>query len=224
MDEQQPASNLGPATSQPSPVVAPAAPAPSARTIKLKYIVIIVVIVLVAAALYFMKSMVIAATVNGTPISRISVIRESEKQAGKGALDFLIVKKLIRDEVKAKNIAVSADEIKGKRGEIETNVSAQGQTLAAFLEAQGLTDVELDEQIVLQRQVEKLVADRVAVSDADVDAYITENKMTFPAGSDVNLEKQKVKEFLMGQKQNEEIQAYIESLRQKATINYFIEY
>lgn len=214
MDEQQPI----------SPSVTPITPAPRARTIQLKYIVIIIVIVLVAVALYFMKGMVIAATVNGSPISRLSVIRESEKQAGKGALDFLVVKKLIGEEVKAKNIAVSDDEIKGKRGEIEANVSAQGQTLAAFLETQGLTETELDEQIVLQRQVEKLVADKVAVSDADIDAYIAENKITFPAGSDANAEKQKIKDFLMGQKQNEEIQAYVESLREKATINYFVEY
>lgn len=194
------------------------------KTIRLKYIFIIVAVLLVGAVAYFFKGLVIAATVNGTPISRLAVIQEAEKQAGKGALDYLVVTKLIADEVKAKGIAVADEDVQNKVKELETNVSAQGQTLAAFLESQGMTQDQLNEQIVLQQQVEKLVADRVVVNDADIDKYITDNQITFPKDADQAKEKQNIKDYLANQKRSEEIQKYITELREKASINYFVTY
>ena len=196
---------------------------PKERSIKVKYIIFFLVVVAIAMVVYFLRGLVFAATVNGTPISRFSVLLESEKQAGKGVLDYLIVKKLIQAEARAKQITVSSDDVKNEIQKLETSLSSQGQTLAAFLQAQSISEQELTDQVTLQKQVTELVP-APSVTDADVEAYIKENSISFPPEADQNAEKQKVKDFLMGQKQNEAIQAYIAALREKASIQYFVTY
>ena len=56
--------------------------------------------VLVIALAYGFVKMFVAAYVNGRLISRLSVVRELEKQGGKKTLDALIIKSLIAQEAK----------------------------------------------------------------------------------------------------------------------------
>ncbi|MCX6226981.1 MAG: hypothetical protein NTV01_19900 [Bacteroidia bacterium] len=76
-----------------------------------KTAIIILVIIAIGALAYFCKGLFIVATVNGSPISRLTVIRELEKTSGKSLLDSLITEKLIQNEADAKKITVSSDEI-----------------------------------------------------------------------------------------------------------------
>src|SRR3990167_8103091 len=66
-------------------------------TISIKAAIVIGVIIVVGALAYRYKGLLVAATVNGSPISRFSVIEELEKKSGKATLDALIIQKLIAD-------------------------------------------------------------------------------------------------------------------------------
>src|SRR5437868_6869199 len=75
------------------------------------YIFIVIAIILIFAALYFLRSYIVVATVNGQPISRIAFNGELEKEAGKQVMTTLIRKMLIQQEADKKHISVSQKEV-----------------------------------------------------------------------------------------------------------------
>src|SRR4030042_6567735 len=70
-------------------------------------IILVLVILVLAAAGYRYKSLVVAATVNGAPIYRLSLIKQLEPQGGKTILDGIIEKTLIEQEAAKANISVT---------------------------------------------------------------------------------------------------------------------
>lgn len=115
----------------------------------------LVVFALVAAGLLLKKELVVA-TVNGQPISRLTLIREMEKNSGKQTLEGLIGKTLILQEAKKQNVSVGKGEIDQEMAKIEENFKNQGQDLNQLLAFQGITRADLEEQIQLQKTAEKL--------------------------------------------------------------------
>ena len=98
-----------------------------------------VAVVLILVALFFAKGIFVAATVNGSPISRLSVVKELEKQGGKQALGAIIDKKLIETELNKQKMSVTPAEIDEEIKKIEAQVSSQGGTLEMALAQQGMT-------------------------------------------------------------------------------------
>lgn len=183
-----------------------------------------VVLLAVVLGAWFGKGLVVAATVNGAPISRLSVVKELEKQSGKAALESLIRKKLIDDEVRGKNISVSKEEIDQEMKKIEAQVALQGGTLNDVLQQQGMTEEQLREQIDVQKKIEKMFGDKVSVSDAEVEAYATKNKIEFPKDKQPEEAKASLKEQLKQQKFQQEAQGWISDLTTKAKVQYYVNY
>lgn len=182
------------------------------------------VIVLLAVA-YFSKGLFIAAMVNGSPVSRMEVIHQLEKSGGKSALETLITRKLIVDAVKKQGIKVTDEEVSAEIKKVDAQVQAAGQglTLDAVLLQRGMTRDDLKTQIVLQKQVEKLLGDKVAVADAEVDKYIADNKITLPKAEEA-ADRAQIKEQIKQQKISSQGQAYVESLRTGSSVSYFVKY
>jgi dGTP triphosphohydrolase len=191
--------------------------------ISIKTAIIIVVIIALGVLVYFYKGLFIAATVNGSPISRLTVIHTLEKASGKSLLDSLITEKLIQNEANAKGITVSDDEINAQIATIQDQITAQGSTLDAALSAQGMNMDDLKKQIILQKEMEKLVADKINVTDEEVAQYIKDNAISIPEGQEAATNDQ-VKNKLRNQKLNTEAQALISDLKAKAKIRYFVNY
>lgn len=174
--------------------------------------------------LYYFRGLFIAATINGEPVSRIALIQELEKQGGKQALNTLVTKTLVMQEARKKNVTVSKDEINAEMKKIEDNLKSQGQNLDQVLQIQGMTRPGLEEQIKLQKMVEKMVGKEITVSAKEVDDYIEKNKATFPEGTDIERERPKVQEQLKQQKLSERIQTWLEKLQKDAKIDYLVTY
>lgn len=187
-------------------------------------IVIGVAVILILTTLFFTKGLFVAATVNGSPISRLSVIQELEKQGGKQALESLIQKKLIETELNKKGITITKEEVDAEIKKIEAQVASQGGTLKAALAQQGLTEEKLREQITIQKKLEKLLADKVAVTDAEVDTYLKDSKTTTP--KDVKIEdfRKQIGEQLKQQKFQQEAQKWVSDLTASAKIKYYVNY
>lgn len=188
-----------------------------------KIAIVIAVVLVVGALAYSMKSVLIAATVNGSPIYRLSVIKELEKDTGKQLLDALISEKLIKDEAKVKNISITNEELNTEIIIIESQIVAKGDTLENAMKTQKITMADLKRRILLQKYLEKLVTDKVIVTDADITEFIKTNKIAIPKGQDAAIKAQ-VKDSISKQKLSEEADKLVTELRTKAKVNYFVDY
>lgn len=188
-----------------------------------KLVLAILTIALVFGALVYFKGFFVAATVNGTPVARLSVIQELEKQGGKNTLDTLITEKLIDSEANKKGIIVTSSDVDQEIKNIEASITQQGGTLEDALLQQGMTLEALKKQILVQKKIEKLIADKIQVTDEEINKYIEENKITLQADKEVE-SKNQIKQQLQGQKLNQEATAWIASLKESAQIKYYVKY
>lgn len=180
--------------------------------------------ILIIIALFFAKGLFVAATVNGSPISRFSVIQELEKQGGKQTLESLIDKKLIGTELNKQKISVAKEEVDEEIKKIEAQVTSQGGTLEVALAQQGLTKEKLVEQITIQKKLEKLLVDKVAVTDVEIDAYIKDSKTTLPKDMRMDDFRKKIGDQLKQQKFQQEAQKWVSDLTVNAKIKYYVNY
>lgn len=183
-----------------------------------------VAVILIVIALFFARGIFVAATVNGSPISRLSVIRELEKQGGKQALEAIIDKKLIETELNKQKMSVTPAEIDEEIKKIEAQVSSQGGTLEMALAQQGMTEEKLREQITIQKKLEKLLADKVAITEAEIDTYIKDSKATPPKDAKMEDFRRQISEQLKGQKFQQEAQKWVSDLTASAKIKYYVNY
>lgn len=184
-------------------------------------LIVILVILIAAAFLYYFKGYFIVAMINGQPITRVSYVKELEKQSGKQVLNALVTKTLIYQEANKRRITISQSEIDQDIKRIQNNLSKQGQNLDQALALQGLSKQDLVEQIKLQKFVEKILGDKVKVTDKEIDDYISKNKDSFK--EDITSEtKSAVKQQLQQQKFSKEFQSWLDNAQRNAKINYFI--
>ncbi len=189
-----------------------------------KSMIALVVFVVVCGILYAIRGFLVAVTVDGIPISRWSIIRELEQKSGEQALDAVVTKKLIATAARKAGIVVSPADIDKEVASVTEQVTKQGGTLALALEQQGMTEADFRDQIVLQKELEKILGDSVRVTDDDVNQYITQTKATAPKGTSDDDFKAQIREQLKGQKFNMAASKWVTDAKAKAQITYFVDY
>lgn len=181
--------------------------------------------VLVAIFLLFLgRGLFVAATVNGVPVSRLEVIKELEKQGGQQVLDTIINEKLILQEAKKANLAVTDEEINSKIEGFKEQLTSEGQDFDSLLELQGISAEDFREQVMLQLYLEKLLSDRVQLTEEEVNSFLEANRDFMPAGLSDDEMKQLAEEELKQQKLSTEFAAWLPELKANANINYLVEY
>ena len=191
-----------------------------------KWLIAAIVIIVLLAIGYFCRAWIVAATVNGSPVSRLAVVSELEKTTGKAALDALISQKLIEQEARKKGITISDEAVDQEYAKLETQVAAQGGKLADLLSAQGMTRDDLEERIVIQKKVEALLAGEakdITVTEEEVDGYIEAQKITLPEGGE-EMARAQIMQQLKDQKLNMQGEAFVQGLRSAAKIKRFVWY
>ncbi len=188
-----------------------------------KLLLSIVLIGIVFGSLFYFKGAFVAAMVNGRPVTRLSVIQELEKQGGKNTLDALITEKLIDNEAKKKGITVTSDEIDLEIKNIEVSIIQQGSTLDAALLQQGMTKEALKKHLLVQKKIEKVLADKIQVTDEEINKYIQDNKVELVDGKETEIKNQ-IAQQLKSQKLSQEAPSWIASLKADAKINYYVNY
>ena len=103
-------------------------------------------------------------------------------------------------------------------------ITAQGGTLEMALAQQGMTEEKLREQITIQKKLEKLLADKVAVTEAEIDTYIKDSKATPPKNVKMEDFRKQIGEQLKGQKFQQEAQKWVSDLTTSAKIKYYVNY
>lgn len=188
------------------------------------YIALILITGLLIGLLFFFRSLFVAAVVNGQPISRVSVIKETEKQAGKQTINNLVRNTLIEQEAKKQNVTVTEKEINEEIKKVETTLSKQNQKIDQVLAVQGLTRADLKKLIRLDKLVSKMVGKDIKISDKEIDSYIEKNAETLPKEQPEAQLRKSVSDTLRQQQLNQKVQTWLASLQSKAKIQYFIQY
>ena len=211
-----------------TPVVKPAMDQKKSLFPKIKLsdrtIILLVVCALILGIAYGYKSVFIAATIDGRPVSRLAVIRELEAKGGKATLDAIITERLITAEAAKADIVISPADIDAEIEKVTAEIAAQGMTLESALAAQGLTLDEVRKQLTTRKQLEKLLGDAVTVTDADIDAYLVETKLTTPQTMSEEEFRTKVRDQIANQKFGKVADAWISDIRKKANIHYYGDY
>jgi foldase protein PrsA len=173
--------------------------------------------------LYFAKSYILVATVDGYPITRYSVVKELEKQGGQQVLDSLVTRALIINKASDEGISIDQVDVEKEIKTLEEQLTTQGLTLDQALEMQGQTRDDLNESIRMQMIVEKLLGSDIEVTDEAVSDYFSENE-EFYADSTLDEVSESIRQQLYQQQLSQKYQEWLENLRSEASIKYILEY
>ncbi|NLB52761.1 MAG: foldase [Syntrophomonadaceae bacterium] len=152
-----------------------------------KYLVILVIVAVVAAAGIYAATRPddeIVARVNGEPISKSELYDSMVKQNGQAALDILISKKIIEMEANKQNIQVTEEDLDKELDDLAVYYGGR-DVFEQSLSMYNLTLEDVREDLTVQVKLEKLMKERITVSDKEIEEYFNENKEMYAQGEQV---------------------------------------
>lgn len=194
------------------------------KLLKNKKVITAVIVVAVVVILYFARSLFIAAIVNGKPILRYSLTRELERLGGASTLNNLIEKNIVYSEAKKLGKVVSQAEVDTELANVEATLKSQSLTLEQALSIRGQTKEELAEQIRYQKTVEKILGDKITITDQEIADYFKNNKDLFTKTDTLEKVKEDIRKTILQQKLTDEYQKWLTELKDKSKIFYFVKF
>ncbi len=179
---------------------------------------------LVLGSAYGYRNFFIAATIDGSPVSRLAIIQQLEKTGGKAALDAIITERVIAMEAAKAGIVISPADIDTEIETIRGEIAAQGMTLESALAAQGVSIDDVRKQLTVRKELDQLLGDTIAVTDADIDLYITEAKLSTPKTMSEEDFRATVREQLANQKFGKAADTWIADAKKRSNIRFFVDY
>lgn len=138
-------------------------------------------ILVLAEAIYFNSRTglnEVVAKINNETITKEELYNFMISQNGSQVLDYLISEKIVEMEAKANNISVTKEEIDKeieKAAEQYGGIEAFEQTITAY----GYSMDAIREDVEKSLIIEKLLADRVEITEEEMKQYFEENKELF---------------------------------------------
>ena len=183
-------------------------------------------LLLIAAIVFFLaqkyRGLIIAGSVNSTPIYRLSLEKQLNARYAQATLDELINTALLKDLAKTNDITISTNDISDERKQIEDRLGG-AEALRASLDQYGMSESEFNsrlETVVLERKLsEKLFTNEV--SDEDAQKYFDDNKVSF-SGKKFPDVKDQIKENLKQQKLQQDFSNWFNDQKSKAQIKTYI--
>lgn len=151
------------------------------RIIALLIAVAIIVGALVTVKLGFnedKKEENVVALVGGERITKDELYDFLVKANGQGALDSLIVNKIILLESEKQNIQISEDEIKEQIDKMVETIGGQ-EAYESALQYYGFSEDELRKDIEMNLYLTKLLEPEIPITDEEMEDYFKENKDSF---------------------------------------------
>jgi foldase protein PrsA len=158
----------------------------------------------------------VVATVNGESIPRSEYDRAVAQNNGSEVLDNLVLEYLISGEARKRNISVDAAETTKLLDEQKQQFGSDAAFQAALQQA-GLTEQDLTKQLRLSAMLRRMVAEKVQVTDDEVNQTFSANSAQY-AGQSEGQAKEQIRTNLQRQKENTAARDFIEQLRAEAKI------
>lgn len=185
---------------------------------------IIAVLVLAGAAILGLltrnKGWILAANVNGAPISRMELNGRLTDRFGTQMLEAIIGETLILQEAQKQNVSVSPDEMSEKIGTIEQSLGG-ADSLEQSLKLQGITRGEFEKQIRIQLLIDKMLGDEVSVSAEEVDDFVKTNAALLTATTEAE-QKTEAETQIRNNKVSQKFVEWFAQLKENAKIEKFL--
>lgn len=181
-----------------------------------KIFVVGAVVLIVAAIGFRFRYLITPATVNGQPIYIWEYAWKLHTQYGNDQLTAMATERMIDQAVKDANITIEESAIDAEVETVEKEASSSGG-LANLLEAQRLTMDDFKQRVRLQLSVRKILADKISVTDAEVDDSFKKNK-DFYKGMNEAEAKQSIRTQLEEQKFQREAATWLSGIRESAKV------
>lgn len=190
------------------------------RTLYLRLLVALLIIVALGATLVIKKNWFVAAVVNNQPISTLEYYQNLKEKDSKQVLNQIVQDKLITQEANRKGIVIAQSDLDKKTSDIEKQVGGKDQ-LKQELQSRNISEAEFKNQIRIQLMVEKLLADKIKISDKEIEDFVAKNKDNNLTGVDLS-NKDAVRNQLQNDKLNSQFQSWYQGLEKNAKIYIFI--
>lgn len=184
-----------------------------------KRIYIVLILLALLALFIFKKNLILAASVNGTPITQFELNQKLRAQYKDSTLNRMINEKIILDAAKQKGVTVGDEEIDRKISELESNVGG-AESLNGLLSQQGQDRSSLKDSIKLQLTVEKMFEGEATVSAKEIQDFIDQNKSQLQASDSAGQEKE-VTDILKQQKVSKVFNDKFQELKQGANVQIY---
>ena len=178
-------------------------------------VIIILILVVLFSLFWFKKSIFLAGTINGRLVTTPQFYSKLAQSNGEEVFDAIVRETLIKQEAAKKGLEASTDDIDKKLKALEDRLGGK-ENLDLAISQNNTNLKELKEQISLQILVEKLLEDKVNVTDKEIKEYKTGNK-----ASTVGMSDDEIREIIKSNKLNEEFTVWYQDLKSKASISTF---
>lgn len=187
------------------------------KKIDFKWVAVALILI---AGIWAFDKYAFVAKVNGKYISRVGYIKNMEKQVGKQILDKMVTESLIEQEAAKKGVKVDKKEIDDEIAKIEEKIKTQGQTLEAALTAEGMTKEDLENQLRIQKMVDKLSDSKKEITEKEIAEFLDKNKDQLPKGMAKDELNKAAKEQLEQQAKTEAANTWFAKIKEEAKIIY----
>jgi len=192
----------------------------------LKILSVVAVVILILGALsmviYNFKHFFIVGKVNGRFITRTELNKVLLDAYGEVGFDGLVTEKLIEKEIGEKGITVSRAQLNERKEKISAQIEeGQNMTLEQYLKMQDIQEAEFDTNITQQLSIEMLFADKVAVSEEEIDGFLETYGEQLTEGTDEEKRAQVV-DILINQQMGTLFQQWLEDSKSAAEISNYL--
>lgn len=139
-----------------------------------------VAIIVLIGIFFFKRAWLVAASVNGSPVSNLDVQTQLNQEYRDTVIDQLVNEKIVEIEAQKKGVSVTPQEVDQKISEYETQYGGSDK-FDQILKQQNMTRNSLRSYIKNDLYFEKMYGGEVSVSAKEVDDYITVNKSVLQA-------------------------------------------
>ena len=170
---------------------------------------------------YTHKSYVIAATVNGQPIYRHTLLLTTEQVHGPMVLEQLINEQVVAQEATKRGLVVTQEDLDHEFQDLKDRYKKeQGIDLESVMQQNGVSKQEVEKNLTPTALQNKLIlSEGIVATDDEVDAFFKSNPTLLPEDSkDIEAARENLKQSLKDQK----VQGFLQGLRAKAKIDYYM--
>lgn len=201
-------------------------PAFSTPKLSTNFLLGLAIVVLSGIALFLVaqryRGLLIAGTVNKTPITRWELNKILTNRYGDAVLEELVNNELLTQEAAKQGITITDEDLANERQSLVDSLGGE-ENLVSALTQYGLSEADLSDQLRLKLTQDRL-SDKlfdVNITDEEIAEYFETNKAMYE-GVELDQVREEIKQGLTQQQLQQEFYAWFDQLKSEAQIETYI--
>jgi foldase protein PrsA len=141
-------------------------------------ILAILVVAAIAVFIFLSTRSDVVAKVGEQSVTKDDLYTFFVNQNGEAAVDSLITKSIVDQEVEKEKVSISDEEVEKELDELITQYGGE-DTFNQTLASSGLTMEDVEEDVKVNLQIEKLLESKIEITEEEMQTYFDENKDSF---------------------------------------------